>query len=274
MVENPNEGSPPKMKAPNLFVLGAQKAGTTYLARALANHPDVYFTDPKETMFFSQRKVRTRADYENYLKKYFSGAGDETWRGEGSTTYLQWPRVRESFRRFVPNAPRMIVCLRHPVSKAVSFFIHNWRRGRYAPGATLQDANGLGIELSPYLTSLYADSIAGWMKAYPNDRFLFLKFDDLVRDPRAFVRQATDFLGIAPMKSVPSGQINAGLPLDFDGENLTVRKSDNLPAADLPRFSMQELSDLQERFKADLERTEQLTGLDLKSWYDLPEFAS
>ncbi len=261
------------MKAPNLFVLGAQKAGTTYLARALANHPDVFFTEPKETMFFSQKKVRKRADYEDYLRTYFAGAGDETWRGEGSTTYLQWPRVRENFHRFVPDTPRMIVCLRHPVDKAVSFFIHNWRRGRYAPGMTLSDANSLGIQLSPYLTSLYAESIAGWLNGYPNDTFLFMKFDDLVRDPKAFVRQATDFLGIAPMKSVPSGQINAGLPLDFDGESLTVRKSDNLPQTELPRFSMQELSDLQDRFNHDLKRTELLTGLDLKSWYRLPEFA-
>lgn len=108
---------------------------------------------------------------------------------------------------------------------------------------------------------------------FPDDRFLFMKFDDLVEDPKAFVRQATDFLGIDPMNSVPAGQINAGLPLSFDGESLTVRNTGDLPSADLPRFTMRELSDLQDTFNYDLKRTELLTGLDLKSWYNLPEFA-
>ena len=262
------------MKAPNLFILGAQKAGTTYLARALANHPDVFFSEPKETFFFSKKKHWERSDYEDYLQTYFANAGDATWRAEGSTTYLQWPRVRERFNRFLPETPKMIICLRQPVDKAVSFYIHNWRRGRYSPGSTLEDANDLGVELSPFLTSLYAESIAAWMNGYPNDSFLFMKFDDLVEDPKAFVRQATDFLGIEPMKSVPAGQINAGLPLAFDGESLTVKPSENAPDAELPRFTMKELSDLQDRFNYDLKRTELLTGLDLKVWYSLPKFAA
>jgi hypothetical protein len=45
------------MRAPNFFILGAQKSGTTYLAKVLAEHPDVFFSDPKEPMLFSRSQV-------------------------------------------------------------------------------------------------------------------------------------------------------------------------------------------------------------------------
>lgn len=51
---------------PQLFILGAQKAGTIYLAYVLADYPDVYFSHPKETMFFSRRGERAEVNYADY----------------------------------------------------------------------------------------------------------------------------------------------------------------------------------------------------------------
>lgn len=258
------------MMAPNLFILGAQKAGTTYLAKVLADHPEVFFSDPKETMFFSRKRTLTEQDYLDYCQAYFGGATTEPWRAEGSTTYLQWTDARDRLRSFITGEPRFIVCLRQPVAKAISFFVHNWRRDRYAQGASLSETLDYGIELSPFLTGCYGDAISSWLEFYPRENFLFLKFDDLEQSPATFVDKATDFLGIARMKSVTQDQVNAGFPLVWEDGALTIRRRG---AENRPRFTSDELERLQARFESDLRRTEQLTGLDLSDWYTLPQFA-
>lgn len=261
------------MTAPNFFILGAQKAGTTYLAKVLADHPEVFFTDPKETMFFSRRVECSDAEYRDYCARYFASAGDQPWRGEGSTTYFQWPAACARLHRLVGGAPRFVICLRQPTAKAVSFFIHNWRRDRYAPGTRLSDTLNFKIALSPLHTSLYAESIARWYRHFPRDRFLFLKFDDLLADPREFVARATRFLGIAQAPHIPQTQINPGLPLIWENGVLTVR-NDAAQDRVRPRFTRAELEMFQDMFVADLRQTEALTGLDLTDWYRLPRLAA
>lgn len=257
------------MTAPNLFILGAQKAGTTYLAQVLSQHSEVFFSDPKETMFFSRNRILRDEDYREYCRNYFGGATDEPWRAEGSTTYLQWADARDRLQHFVKGEPRFIVCLRQPVAKAISFFVHNWRRNRYAPGAGLTETLDCGVELSPLLTGLYADAISRWFEVYPRESFLFLKFDDLEADPAIFAEKATDFLGITRMNSVTQNQVNAGFPLIWENDRLTIRKA---ATKNRPCFTLKELERLQEGFMPDLRRTEELTGLDLSEWYALPEF--
>ncbi|MFC6585704.1 sulfotransferase [Sulfitobacter aestuariivivens] len=39
---------------PNLFILGAQKAGTTYLAQVLSTHPDIFFGAQRDDVLFAQ----------------------------------------------------------------------------------------------------------------------------------------------------------------------------------------------------------------------------
>lgn len=260
------------MKTPNFFILGAQKAGTTYLAQVLADHPDIFFTIPKETMFFSRKRERSESDYEAYCEEFFGDASDHLWRGEGSTTYLQWPGALERIRRFVRGRPRFIVSLRHPTAKAISFYIHNWRRDRYPPDWSLAQILDQGVELSPRETSFYGDAIARWLNAFPREDFLFLKFDDLTRSPRDFVRQATDHLGLDPAAEVPDTAMNVGLPLVWDADALTVAQEAPGGRA-APRLALADLEAMHQQFLPDLKRTEALTGLDLSDWYAMPNLA-
>lgn len=255
------------MNHPNFFILGAQKAGTTWLATQLARHRDVFFTDPKEPLVLSRKKTVTAEDYAAYCAQYFAGAQDHAWRGEGSTTYLQWTVTIDRVRSLVPGRPRFIVCLRQPLTKAVSFFIHNWRRGRYPAGSDLTFSMDK-INLSPYRTSLYADGIARWLAAYPRADFLFLRYDDLKTDPAGFLGRATAFLGITPLTLLWEERINAGLPLVWRDGVLTTAKPG---PQGYPRFTRDELQRLQDLMIPDIRRTADLTGLDLSSWMAFPQ---
>lgn len=69
---------------PNAYIVGAPKAGTTSLSQWLAQHPDVFFSVPKEPFYWA-------SDYPGLRRHY----GFET--REAYEALFQWQR---------PSAPR------------------------------------------------------------------------------------------------------------------------------------------------------------------------
>src|SRR5215467_11507820 len=86
------------VKRPNFFLVGAPKAGTTSLARYLAQHPDIYMSPVKEPCFFSTEvRPENFADSPNGAgmitewagyEALFRDAGDANAIGEASVCYL------------------------------------------------------------------------------------------------------------------------------------------------------------------------------------------
>lgn len=251
------------------MVIGAQKSGTTYLCAALTRHRDVFHSDPKELLFFQRKDIDDDA-FAQYLEN-FAKAQEQRWVGEGSAVYLQWPLALENARRYLGDELKIFICLRQPTDRAVSFYLHNLRKGRF-DGSERIDQVGADVRLSPVLTSYYGEHIHRWLDVY-GDNVHFLLFDDLVESPESFVRQATDFLDIAPLKVVRENAVNRGYTLAWDGESLTV--DGVLPdTVQRPRFSRAQLEDLQAQFLVDIDRTAALIGQSLNHWKQLPEFTA
>jgi hypothetical protein len=116
-------------RQPNFLVAGAQKSGTSYLCSILARHPAVFHTAPKEPMFFQQENV-TEASFASYLASFYRDAANQPRVGEGSTIYFQWPHALHNIRRWLGPQVEIIVSLRQPTDRAVSFYLHNLRKGR------------------------------------------------------------------------------------------------------------------------------------------------
>jgi hypothetical protein len=111
---------------PEIYIVGAPKAGTTSLAGWLAEHPDVYFSVPKEPFFWA-------ADYPG-LRKHYGFDTLESYEGlftspeareaqvcaEGSTVYLYSERAVPDIMANTVH-PRFIVALREPVDLLVAY---------------------------------------------------------------------------------------------------------------------------------------------------------
>lgn len=254
-------------RRPNFLVIGAQKCGTSYLCAALSRHPSVFHTDPKEPLFFQRGDV-SPTSFGDYLDRFFAGAGDQPAVGEGSTVYLQWPNALRNIRCHLGDDLKLIVCLRHPTDRAVSFYLHNLRKGRFAGDEPIAAA-GNDLRTSPALSSRYAPHLERWLEAYPGKLEVIL-FDTLLEDPAAFVGQATDFLGIPPAGRIPATAVNKGFDLEWRNDCLTLAQTPDGTVA--PAFSRGELEDLHARFQDDIAATEALTGLDLSAWRRFPQF--
>jgi Sulfotransferase family len=111
---------------PNLFIVGAMKAGTTSLHNYLNSQPDVYMSPMKEPSFFTRIQpfpepqyagpvISSEADY----RRLFESATSQRIIGESSISYLWDNRTASLLANRIPNA-RIIIILRDPVDRAYS----------------------------------------------------------------------------------------------------------------------------------------------------------
>lgn len=235
---------------PDFLVLGAAKCGTTSLCAALARHPDVRLSDPKEPVFFEREYERGLA---YYWERYFSGWRGEPVVGEGRVYNLYLPFVPERIRESLPDA-RFVVVLRDPAERAHSHWWHRVTRGyerrsfeevvreelaELAAGDRFQVARDPEAWKRNFFPGTrgthadvrevrflemghYAEQLHRYSELFPPDRLRVLFFEDLVpegddrneADPsrrREELRDLFVFLGVDPGEA----------PLDLPRENVS-----------------------------------------------------
>jgi Sulfotransferase domain len=198
---------------PNLFIVGAAKAGTTSLARYLDRHPDVYMSPMKEPHFFSRIEPDPRLagffphikDTSGYLA-LFSKSGAARVQGEASTSYLTHEHVPDAIKDVSPEA-KIVIMLRNPISRAFSHYWNDVREGienRSFAEAVEDELSGPPGRWG--VTSVYVDCgfYAGHVERYLNvfgENVLVLLFEEFVADPAAHLERTLRFIGVDPAAS-------------------------------------------------------------------------
>ncbi|MFB6275940.1 MAG: sulfotransferase [Halothece sp.] len=112
---------------PNLFIIGAMKAGTTSLHEYIGEHPEIYMSAIKEPSHFSQRNSYAQGN-EHYLDLFRNAEGYPII-GESSTQYAKAPFIQgvpERIYTFNPEA-KIIYIMRDPIERAISHYWFNWQ---------------------------------------------------------------------------------------------------------------------------------------------------
>jgi hypothetical protein len=202
---------------PDFLIIGAPKAGTTALHSALAQHPDVFMSTPKEPKYFlcedappphwrgpgdkhsQQEWIWRRCDYE----ALFAPAPEGSMRGESTPFYL-WSHA--AHRRIADMLPevRMIAVVRDPIDRAYSNWMHLWCDG-LEPVADFCEAFGLEQErihtgYAPFWRyrelGLYGQQLDHLFQYVDPDRVLVMRYRELIEDPVGAIDKASTFLGI------------------------------------------------------------------------------
>ncbi len=189
-------------KWPNLFVVGAAKAGTTSLWQYLGEHPDIYMSPVKEPHFFSSEVpglFPAVKDEREYLKLFAKSEGAVLC-GEASASYLWDPDTPQAIRNVSPDA-KIVIALRDPVDRAYAFY---WTGVKYGGGnqsflETVEEELSLPESEWPSTLyvgySLYADAVQRYLDAF-GDSVSVLFFEDLHRDTRGELRKLFARLGV------------------------------------------------------------------------------
>jgi hypothetical protein len=196
---------------PNLFLVGAAKAGTTSVYDQLDRHPAIYMSPMKEPHFFSRiRPSPERAAFfphisdEGEYKALFDGVSDERLVGEASTSYLWDAEAAERIHRVAPDAS-ILVMLRDPVERAYSQYWNDVREGletRSFADAVLEERRsspGVWGVTSLYIDcGLYADQVERYLDRF-GDRVLVSFFEDFLTDQAGTVADIQAFLRVEPV---------------------------------------------------------------------------
>lgn len=200
------------MEPLDVVIAGVNKAGTTSLFVSLSEHPYVTPSAVKETRYFLPARYGKRVAPVDVYQSYFEDSEHCLARLEATPSYFYGGEpLARLIDETLPNA-RIIVVLREPVARAISFFQYQKTRLRIPPDLpiedylsqidTLSDLDFLDPANERYFAiggSRYADFLAAWLEVFGPDRLLILDFDELTNEPGRVLRETATWLGLDPL---------------------------------------------------------------------------
>lgn len=293
------------MKRPNFFIVGAPKCGTTSLADWLRQHPQVFFSDPKEPLHFcSDIHPPVCATADAYEQLFDAACEKHRAVGEGSTLYflsrIAVPRIVD----YQPEA-RFIVMLRPPVDMALSLhgdllfqlneniadFETAWRAQEERRwGKRIPKQSAAPVLLQYGEVCRLGEQLERLFRTAAREQVHLIFLEDMKRSPAVVWRRVTRFLEIEteplpdftpsnPRKALRSRNLKQLLRMS---RQLIERLGIRLPMGILPGVhrlnrkpgKKQEISaalhtEMVAYFEEDVRKLSQLTGRDLSHWVHL-----
>lgn len=216
----------PRPLRPDFLIIGAPKAGTTALHSALAQHPEVFTTTPKEPKYWlcgdappphwtgpgdahsQQEWIWRRRDYD----ALFRGAAESQVRGESTPFYLWSYPAHRRIAEHLPEA-KLIAVVRDPIDRAYSNWMHLWSDGLESEPdferAFARQAERIDAGWAPFWRyrdlGLYGRQLEHLYEYVDRARVLVVRYRDIVEEPGPTVDRVCRFLGISEglVSSVP-----------------------------------------------------------------------
>ena len=191
-------------RLPNLFILGAPKAGTTFVHQALRLVPEVFMSEVKEPGFFTSREYRLGIDH--YAEAYFRGSGGHPLRGESTPWYLYSQDARSRIGELsAPSPPKLVVIVRRPADRALSMHRDQVRiRRERRPFEVAVEEELAGLDRGDLAEDVrnryiwcgfYTQHVRAWQDVFGPDSVQVIVFEDLARDADAVWSELSSFLG-------------------------------------------------------------------------------
>ncbi len=244
-----------RLTLPRFVVIGARKAGTTWLYENLRAHPALHLAPGKGVEFFNNH---LRDGVRFYADRFADARGRLCGEVCGAYSFMPRERIR-CMHRLLPRA-RLVLLLRNPIDRAWSqAFMHLVvQSGRSQ--AAIPDSEILDFLSSDFVVraGVYATMLDRWLEIFPQEQLYLGLFDDITDRPRVLMHEVLQHIG------APSEVDWARFPLydtilppagaqyaDRDpGRGVTVRGHEASEKRMPPRYR----DFLREQYRADIER--------------------
>ncbi len=231
---NGSPGAARMLEAPDFFVAGHPKSGTTALYEMLRGHQQIYMPALKEPRFFAddmhlgpdRAKEGLPKTFTEY-RELFAPAREDQRVGEASPFYLASSTAAEEIAAVRPDA-RIVAILREPASFLRSLHMqfvetHVEPRNNLRKALALEGARSRGRRVpphSPFPAKVllysnyirYVQQLRRYHAVFTPEQVLVLIYDDFRAENEATVRRVLRFLGV-----------DDTLPLAVRDANPTVR---------------------------------------------------
>jgi hypothetical protein len=208
------------MALPTFLCVGAEKGGTTPLARILSRHRDVFVSPQKETHYFSRHY--DREDLVFYEARFFQGHRGQRAIGELTPDYMRHPELPARVLAALGRNVKLIFCLRDPVTRAFSHYLQCSRilvENESFEQALLLEPQRLaanyfrGLRQSYVGGSLYAAQVERFLRLFPRENLFFMLLEeDFQRNRAQTVDRLMSFLGVDRDPSLDLNVADTSLP--------------------------------------------------------------
>lgn len=178
--------------------IGAEKAGTTWVADCLRDHPEVYIPKKKEIFFFNEYDPH----FLNVLNPKYGWGIDWYKRqfdldngfvvGEYSPTYLYCKEAPKRIKKHFPNV-KIIVVLRDPADRAFSQYIHDTRLGLIG---NIEFEEALKRHKNYLEKGKYFRHLKRYFKVFNKENIFITTLDEIKKDPLEVMKKLHVFLGL------------------------------------------------------------------------------
>jgi hypothetical protein len=208
--------------APDFFIVGHHKSGTTALYEMLRRHPQIFMPELKEPKFFAtdlpaRLEPPTTRKLPATLQEYvslFDPASPGQRTGEASPSYLRSHAAAAQIAGHRPDA-RIIAILREPAGFLRSLHLqmvqsHVETELDLRRAIEEEEVDRAGREVRRYSEHVrYADQLRRYHAAFPSEQVLVLIYDDFRADNEGTVRGVLRFLDVdadAPLQMLETNR--------------------------------------------------------------------
>lgn len=174
----------------DLFHIGPQKTATTWVYNCLSDHEEV-FVPHTNTIHYYDMKYHKGAEW---YEAFFAEARQGQVRFDPTMTYIRstWASRRIAERN--PEA-KIMLCLRNPIDRAFSHYWHEKKKGKisFEFEEVLENYDLYSSWIEP---GFYAEHVERYLHYFDPEQFLFLRFEELKNDPKAFLTRILRFAGV------------------------------------------------------------------------------
>lgn len=192
---------------PDFLVIGAQKAGTSWLYQNLRCHPEIALPMGKEMHYFD-RDISQGVNYCANFKERNKVQGEIT----PAYSILSYERV-QYVRRVFPHV-KIIVILRNPLDRAWSMVEMYYRSiGRSIDTVDEQEIFTLLKSYGCTSRSNYIQILENWQAVFPKEQLHISQYADLKHKPKQLLNNIFNFIGVKQetnFQNYPYNQIILG----------------------------------------------------------------
>jgi hypothetical protein len=216
-----------------LIVGGTSKAGTTSVYNYLQGHPQICMALSKETRFFLDAdyplpsEKRCQKDGPAAYEALFDTKNrrDDQWMLDATPDYLHSPGTAKRIRENITNV-QFIFLLREPVSRLLSWYRFGQSMDEVPMKMTFDEyVQAQGRKPAPHPAFLameqgcYSGDLARYFDEFGRACVHVCWYDDLKRDPAAFIRELCGTLQIDPagISAASFGPVNKGVAVRNPG---------------------------------------------------------
>ena len=221
------------MSKPNLFIVGAQKCGTTSLHYYLDQHPDIFMTNLKEPHYFCSdlHQIDDAYSKDSFIKQKFSERffpirkksdylelfkfdSSLKYEGETSPAYLFSEVSAKKIYEYNPDS-KIIIGLREPTDLMYSMYNYYYKNYRenaetFDEALKLEDKRKKGEKIPEKVTfppelfykefATYSKQVSRFISVFPKDQIKIYFFEDFKEDNDAVYKSILDFLDVEYFK--------------------------------------------------------------------------